>query len=87
MSPYRRPLQIVCDAEGTFVAPRPSSREFALLEEMSYIWREAQAEANVAYAEWCQRLCARSYAVYRAAQDRADAAQDDLADLHKLLAA
>ena len=34
-----------------------------------------------------RRGCRDSYAVYRAAQDRADAAQDDLADIVELLAA
>jgi len=47
--------------------------------ELALARREAQAEADLAYAEWCGDLCAAAYAVYRAAQDRADAAQDDLA--------
>lgn len=55
--------------------------DHALLEELSFVRREAQAEADVAYAAWRADTCRDTYAVYRAAQDRADAAQDDLADL------
>jgi hypothetical protein len=54
---------------------------FAILEELRFVRAEAQAEADLAYEDW---RCLRSedtYAVYRAAQDRADAAQDDLARL------
>jgi|GEM_PF-5537381 len=62
-------------------ATRPSTRDFALLEELSYVRREAQAEADVAYEDWRSRGDESAYRVYRAAQDRADAAQDDLARL------
>src|SRR5437763_15359161 len=51
----------------------------AILEELSFVRREAQAEADFAYEGWRSRPCVDAYAVYRAAQDRADGAQDDLA--------
>jgi hypothetical protein len=57
-----------------------------MLEEMSFVRREAQAEADLAYEDWRVRAGADAYAVYRAAQDRADAAQDDLAELTLVLA-
>ncbi len=62
-----------------FSVTRPSTHDLAMLEELSFVRREAQAEATVAYEAW--RLCSSgdSYALYRAAQDRADAAQDELA--------
>ena len=47
--------------------------------ELDYVRREAQAEADLAYEAWCRLPGADGYAVYRAAQDRADAAQDQLA--------
>jgi hypothetical protein len=61
---------------------RDSHREGAAwrLYELDYARREAQAEADVAYSAWCALPNRDGYAVYRAAQDRADAAQDDLAD-------
>jgi hypothetical protein len=59
---------------------RPSVADYALLEELSFVRREAQAEANLAYADWHQHPNGERYVVYRAAQDRADAAQDQLAD-------
>jgi hypothetical protein len=65
----------------------PSVREYALLEEFSFVRREAQAEADLAYEQWRVQLSKDAYAVYRAAQDRADAAQDDLADWSRALAA
>jgi hypothetical protein len=42
-------------------------------------WTDARDEALQAYAAWLTAPAAESYAVYRAAQDRADAAQDTLA--------
>jgi hypothetical protein len=42
-------------------------------------WSDARDEALQAYASWRIAPAAESYAVYRAAQDRADAAQDTLA--------
>ena len=41
-------------------------------------WREAKEEAGLAFAGWCARPGPFSYAAYRAAQDREDAAQDAL---------
>jgi hypothetical protein len=67
--------------------PHPSSREYALLEEYSFVRREAQAEADEAYADWAAPTSGDRYAVYRAAQDRADAALDDLASCCRRLAA
>ncbi len=64
--------------EGSLPA-RPSVSDYALLEELRFVRREAQAEANVAYRDWATRPLLDRYAVYRAAQDRADAAQDQLA--------
>jgi hypothetical protein len=42
-------------------------------------WSDARDEALQAYARWLSAPAAESYVVYRAAQDRADAAQDTLA--------
>jgi hypothetical protein len=65
--------------EGSLTG-RPSVADYALLEELRFVRREAQAEANVAYEDWLTWPCGERYVVYRAAQDRADAAQDRLAD-------
>jgi len=66
--------------EETSLAERPSVADYAMLEELRFVRREAQAEANLAYEDWAALLCSERYAVYRAAQDRADAAQDQLAN-------
>ncbi len=42
-------------------------------------WSDARDEALQAYVRWSGAPTAESYAVYRAAQDREDAAQDTLA--------
>lgn len=42
-------------------------------------WGDARDEAMLAYEAWHSSATAESYTVYRAAQDRADAAQDTLA--------
>jgi hypothetical protein len=41
-------------------------------------WTDARDDALHAYAGWLAAPTADAYAVYRAAQDRADAAQDTL---------
>jgi hypothetical protein len=56
----------------------------ARLEELSAAWRKAQDDANAAYAAWRRAARAEEYAVYRAAQDRADQAQDALWEQHVL---
>jgi hypothetical protein len=53
-----------------------------VLEELSYMWREAQREASLAYCHWRRLRDRVAYASYRAAQDRADAAQDALGARH-----
>jgi hypothetical protein len=78
---------MACGGERTLETYRASAREFAMLEEFSFVRREAQAEANLAYEDWRRLQSADTYAVYRAAQDRADAAQDDLALAAERLAA
>jgi hypothetical protein len=47
--------------------------------ELRYVRRAAQAEAERAYGAWLNDPSLTTYAAYRAAQDRADAAQDHLA--------
>jgi hypothetical protein len=49
-----------------------------LHDERFTIWSAARAEANLAYEAWCAAPGREAYAVYRAAEDRADAAEDAL---------
>jgi hypothetical protein len=49
-----------------------------IFEELSDAWRAAHAEATRAYELWSEFPGRDAYAVYRAAQDRADEAQDAL---------
>lgn len=53
-----------------------------LHDELFTIWSAARAEANLAYEAWCELPGADSYAVYRAAEDRADAAEHSLAHVN-----
>jgi len=53
-------------------------------DEAFVLWSAARAEANVAYDDWCACPGAEAYAVYRAAEDRADAAESELALLSGL---
>ena len=48
------------------------------LDELVQIWRHAHSQAKLAYEHWQRTRGGDAYAVYRAAQDRADAAQDAL---------
>jgi hypothetical protein len=53
-------------------------------ENLADAWRDAQGEATAAYELWSEDKGADGYAVYRAAQDRADEAQDALWQQHIL---
>jgi hypothetical protein len=48
-------------------------------DELFTVWSAARAEANLAYTAWCDSPGGSAYAVYRAAEDRADAAEHALA--------
>jgi hypothetical protein len=48
-------------------------------DELFTVWSAARAEANLAYAAWCDAPGSDAYVVYRAAEDRADAAEHALA--------
>jgi hypothetical protein len=56
-------------------------------DELFAIWSAARAEANLAYQAWCEARGAVAYAVYRAAEDRADAAEQALASVMRPLVA
>ena len=47
-------------------------------DELFTIWSAARAEANLAYEAWCALRGPDGYVVYRAAEDRADAAEQAL---------
>jgi hypothetical protein len=51
----------------------------SLVDGLWWAWDEAQEAAENAYLEWARAGGRDAYFVYRAAQDRADAAQDVLA--------
>lgn len=48
-------------------------------DELAFAWRSAQDEALSTYRAWSESPGRAAYVVYRAAQDRADQAQDALA--------
>jgi hypothetical protein len=48
-------------------------------DELFTVWSAARAEANLAYSAWCAVPGSDAYVVYRAAEDRADAAEQALA--------
>ena len=50
-----------------------------VIDELTYVWREAAAEARRAYDDWGRSPGRAAFAVYRALQDQADAAEDELA--------
>jgi hypothetical protein len=52
----------------------------SLVDGLWWAWDEAQEAAELAYLEWARAGGRDTYIVYRAAQDRADAAQDALAN-------
>jgi hypothetical protein len=44
-------------------------------DQLFTVWSAARAEANLAYEAWCDVPGTDAYIVYRAAEDRADAAE------------
>jgi hypothetical protein len=65
---------------GRFLPPAdPELRQDR--DEVYAIWCAARAEANLAYDGWRASPGVEAYVVYRAAEDRADAAQDTLSVL------
>jgi hypothetical protein len=51
-------------------------------DELFVVWGAARAEANLAYDGWCAAHGLEAYAVYLAAEDRADAAEAAYAAHH-----
>ncbi|MGH2949099.1 MAG: hypothetical protein ACRDPC_23080 [Solirubrobacteraceae bacterium] len=49
-----------------------------LHDELFTIWSAARAESNLAYSAWCETRGLEAYAIYRAAEDRADVAEQAL---------
>jgi hypothetical protein len=60
---------------------------WARRDELFVLWAAARADANLAYDAWCTKRTRDSYAVYRAFEDQADAAEGDLAALTEVLLA
>ena len=56
-------------------APGAGYRHGVSRDELFVLWSAARAEANMAYDAWCDVPGRMTYAVYRAAEDRADAAE------------
>ena len=60
----------------------PDTREIVVVHSaddgLLAAWRAAHEEASLALAAWCDVPGADAFATFRAAQDRADAAQDAL---------
>ena len=61
---------------GRFLAPADGERS---RDELFALWSVAHAEANLALDAWRDHPGADAYAIFRAAEDRADAAFDALA--------
>jgi hypothetical protein len=80
LAPHR-PSALPTNEVGELVFTRDLPAGASMVECLHAAWIEAQGEAHAAYATWRDHGDARldGYVVYRAAQDRADAAQDALA--------
>jgi hypothetical protein len=57
---------------------RPGRGEVSRADEPLSVWRAARAEANAALESWRRDPGEAAYAVYRAAEERADAAEASL---------
>jgi hypothetical protein len=69
-------LDEIPDTGEIVIRLNPVSADQDLLRQA---WRNAQEEAGQAYTHWGSVRTREAFAVFRAAEDRADAAQDALA--------
>jgi hypothetical protein len=75
----RQLLEDVEDTREIVLADRSAAPGPRAVVELQTVWSAARAEANLAYDAWRATGGGRAYATYRAAEDRADAAEDALA--------
>lgn len=75
----RQLLEDVEDTREIVLADRPAVTQAPEVAELQTVWSAARAEANLAYDAWRAAGGHVAYATYRAAEDRADAAEDALA--------
>jgi hypothetical protein len=75
----RQLLEDVEDTREIVLADRSAATGPRAVAELQTVWSAARAEANLAYDAWRATGGGRAYATYRAAEDRADAAEDALA--------
>ena len=76
MSPIALLLDNHRDELGRFAQPAAALCD---RDELYAMWSVARAEANLAFDAWRTAPGRDAYVAYRAAEDRADAAQDALA--------
>jgi hypothetical protein len=67
------------DSVISMLAMGPDADWAWVRDELTFAWLSAQDEALSSYRAWSESPGLTAYAVYRAAQDRADQAQDALA--------
>jgi len=72
----RELLERIEDTHEIVLQPGPG--EVTRASELLAVWRDARIEANAALEAWRREPGAATYAVYRAAEDRADAAEASL---------
>jgi hypothetical protein len=68
-------LDEIADTGEIVIAPPAQSGD----DELAAAWRLAHSEASAALEEWRTLRTRDAFSVFRAAEDRADAAQDALA--------
>ena len=71
--------EILDHLDDTLELVLPGLRERDDTDALVMAWLIANREAGVALRSWCRRGGQEPYTLYRAAADRADAAQDALA--------
>ena len=75
----RQLLEDVEDTREIVLAERVAVTEAREVAKLQAVWSAARAEANLAYDAWRRIGGLGAYVAYRAAEDRADAAEDALA--------
>jgi hypothetical protein len=75
------PTDSILRDPGGLVFARELPEGASILDCLQVAWDEARWEARCTYDEWHWNAGVDAYFIYRAAQDRADAAQDALAQI------
>jgi hypothetical protein len=80
MTPQETVQELLAQLGRAGDSSSPAQAATWVRDELIDVWDAARKEARLAYIDWSDEKTTDTYVVFLAAQDRADAAQDALAE-------